>query len=155
LTHDVDFFGVRRHLFDRTLGGFVARASLGTLLDLFRGRRPLAHAARNWLALVSLPLVLLNLAPDFWRPFDDYAAVEDASRSTFFLVPFKGRPGVAPDGTIDVARAVPYEIAEIRDEVSKAAARGSELGVHGIDAWRDSDAGRAEIAQLSTLTGRK
>src|SRR6185295_952751 len=43
LTHDVDFFGVRRHRFDRTLAGFIARASLGTFADLVRGRRPLTE----------------------------------------------------------------------------------------------------------------
>ena len=46
------------------------------------------------MALLSLPLVFLGLVPDFWRPFDDYARVEEGTRSTFFLVPFKGRPGV-------------------------------------------------------------
>ena len=154
LTHDVDFFGIRRHTFDRTLAGFVLRASLKTLADLVRGRQPLAHATRNWMALLSLPLVFLKLIPDFWRPFDDYARVEEGSRSTFFLVPFKGRPGVAPDGTVDSARAVSYEVSEIRTEMSQAATRGSELAVHGIDAWRDSDAGSAEMKQLTSITGR-
>jgi len=154
LTHDVDFFGIRRHKFDRTLAGFVVRASLKTFADLVRGRRPLAQAIRNWMALLSLPLVFLKLIPDFWRPFDDYAQVEEGSRSTFFLVPFKGRPGVAPDGTVDAARAVSYEVSEIRAEISQAAIRGSELAVHGIDAWRDSDAGSAEMKQLTSITGR-
>jgi hypothetical protein len=155
LTHDVDFFGIRRHKFDRTLGGFVARASLKTLSELVRGRLPLEQAARNWMALLSLPLVFLKLAPDFWRPFDDYARVEEGSRSTFFLVPFKGRPGMAPDGTVKAARAVSYEVSEIQEEMSQAAVRGSELAVHGIDAWRDSDAGRAEMKQLTSITGQK
>jgi hypothetical protein len=154
LTHDVDFFGVRRHLFDRTMAGFVTRASLGTLADLVRGRRPLSEAIRNWLALLSLPLVFVGLAPDFWRPFEDYAGVEDGRRSTFFVVPFKGQPGVAPDGTIEPSRAVPYEISEIDEETKRAANRGSELAVHGIDAWRDPEAGRAELNQLTRLTGR-
>jgi hypothetical protein len=155
LTHDVDFFGIRRHKFDRTLAGFVARASFMTLVDLVRGRRALGQAARNWMALLSLPLVFLKLAPDFWRPFDDYARVEEGSRSTFFLVPFKDRPGMSPDGTVDPARAVSYEVSEIREEMSKAATRGSELAVHGIDAWRDSEAGRAEMMQVTSITGRK
>jgi hypothetical protein len=153
LTHDVDFFGIRRHRFDRTLAGFVARASLVTLADLARGRRSLAQAVRNWMALLSLPLVFLKLLPDFWRPFDDYARVEDGSRSTFFLVPFRNRPGTAPDGTLDPTRAVAYEVSEIRDEMRKAATRGSELAVHGLDAWRDAETGRAEMTQLTSITG--
>ena len=109
----------------------------------------------NWVALLSLPLVFLGLVPDLWRPFEDYARVEDGRRSTFFLVPFKGRPGVAPDGTVNAARAVPYQVTEIQEDVRKAASRGSELAVHGIDAWRDAEAGREEIRQLTTLTSQK
>lgn len=153
LTHDVDFFGIRRHGFDRTLAGFILRASLGTIIDSVRGRRSVAAALRNFGALLSLPFVFAGLADDFWKPFDDYARIEDGSQSTFFLVPFKGRPGTSPDGTIDVHRAVPYEVSEIRPELAKAAARGSELALHGIDAWRDSDAGIAERTQLQRATG--
>ena len=155
LTHDVDFFGIRRHKFDRTMAGFLYRASVGTLVDLARGRRSFAEAVRNWLAFCSLPLVFVKIVPDFWRPFADYAKVEDERRSTFFLVPFRGRPGVAPDGTLNTWRAAPYGIGEIQEELKKAASRGSELGVHGIDAWRDADAGREEMRQLNSLTGKK
>jgi hypothetical protein len=155
LTHDLDFFGLRRHGFDRTIGGFIARASVGTLVDLARRRRTLGEAARNWFALASLPLVFLGLIRDPWRPFADYARVEDGRRSTFFLVPFKGRSGVAPDGTIDSRRAVAYDVSEIGEEAKQAAARGSELAVHGIDAWRDSGAGRAEMSRLMSVTGQK
>ena len=155
LTHDIDFFGIRRHKFDRTLVGFIYRASIGTLADLVRGRRSLTEAARNWLAFCSLPLVFVGVVPDFWRPFEDYAKVEDGRRSTFFLVPFKGRPGLALDGSINAWRATPYGIADIEEEVRKASKRGSELAVHGIDAWRDADAGREEMRQLSSITDKK
>jgi hypothetical protein len=155
LTHDVDFVGLRHHRFDRTLGGFIARASFGTLADLARRRRTIGEAARNWLALASLPLVFLGLARDPWSPFDDYATTEDGRRSTFFLVPFKGRPGLAPDGKVDSRRAVAYDVTEIGDEARQAVARGNELSVHGIDAWRDSRAGQAEMTQLMSVTGQK
>ena len=155
LTHDLDFFGIRRQKFDRTLGGFIARASVGTLADLARRRRTFADAARNWLALASLPLVFLGLARDPWHPFSDYARAEEGRRSTFFLVPFKERPGVAPDGTVDSRRAVAYDVTEIGEDAKQAAARGSELAVHGIDAWRDSRAGQAEMGQLTSVTGQK
>ena len=153
LTHDVDFFGIRRHKFDRTLAGFIGRSSFKTLADLIRGRRPVAQAARNWMALLSLPFVFLKLAPDFWRPFDDYARAEKGSRSTFFVVPFKSQPGLAPDGSVHSTRAVPYGMSDIREEMNQAASRGSELAVHGIDAWRDADAGRREMKELTSTTG--
>jgi hypothetical protein len=99
-----------------------------------------------------LPLVWLRLARDFWSPFEDYARVEDARRSTFFVVPFRGRPGAGPDGKVHASRAVPYGIADIKTEVREAAARGSELGIHGIDAWRDAAAGRAERRELDAAS---
>jgi hypothetical protein len=156
LTHDVDFFGIRRHRLDRTLAGFAARASIGSLLDLVRGRRQWREAVRNWLTLCSLPLVHLRLIRDPWRPFEDYARVEDGRRSTFFLVPFRGRSGVAaPDGPPDRRRAVPYGIGDVAEEARWALARGSELGVHGIDAWHDAETGRTELEQLCSVTGAK
>jgi hypothetical protein len=154
LTHDVDFFGIRRHFLDRTLAGFVARASVGTLADLLRGRRQLSDVARNWTALASLPVVFLGLAPDLWRPFDDYERVEPNRASTFFLIPFKGRPGLSPSGRIDPARAVAYQLSEVRAELETAMVRGSEVSVHGIDAWHDVDAGKAELRELTSVTGR-
>jgi hypothetical protein len=112
------------------------------------------EAVRNWRAFLSVPLVFLGLAPDFWRPFEDYASVEEGRRSTFFVVPFKDRPGIAPDGLVAPRRAVPYQASEIRDEIAKAMSRGSEVAVHGIDAWRDADAGRAELKELNAVTGQ-
>jgi len=154
LTHDVDFFGIRRHIFDRTLAGFIARASVGSLADFLRGRRPFTELVRNWAALFRLPAVFTRLASDFWHPFADYAFADAGLPSTFFLVPFKGRAGVSPDGGIRNSRAVPYEIGDIADDVQIAAERGSEIAVHGIDAWRDADSGRAERAQLTSVTGQ-
>jgi hypothetical protein len=154
LTHDVDFFGIRRHWFDRTLAGFALRASLGTLADLVRGRRSGVEAMRNWKAVLSLPLVFLGLLRDFWQPFESYAGIEDGRRSTFFVVPFEGRPGIAPDGTLHRGRAVKYGVSDVGEDVRHAVARGSEVAVHGIDAWRDVQAGRDEMAQVTAVTGR-
>jgi hypothetical protein len=155
LTHDVDFFGIRRHAFDRTLAGFIARASVGSLADFVRGRRPFLELVRNWAALVRLPAVFTRMASDFWHPFADYALADAGLPSTFFLVPFKGRPGMSPQGGVRPSRAVPYEISDIADDVKGVAERGSELAVHGIDAWCDADAGRAERAQLTSVTGQR
>jgi hypothetical protein len=153
LTHDVDFFGIRRHKFDGTLAGFLARASLGTAVNVARGKRSLNEALRNWSAVLSLPLVFLRLRSDFWNPFTDYARVEKGRRSTFFLVPFKGRPGVPLNGNIARRRAVKYQVSEIQSEARQAAAEGSELAVHGIDAWSNERAGRSEMRELLSITG--
>jgi hypothetical protein len=155
LTHDLDFFGIRRHGLDRTLAGFVARASIGTVAGLVRGRRRLSDAVRNFAALSSLPLVFLRLVRDFWHPFEDYARMENGRRSTFFLVPFKGRAGRAlPNRRIKSWRAVAYDLNEIRHEIQQAGAAGNEIAVHGIDAWHDASSGQAELARVTSITGR-
>jgi hypothetical protein len=154
LTHDIDFYGLHRHAFDRTMAGFLLRGSLGTLADLVRGRRSLAEAFTNWRAVCALPLVLLGLLADPWRPFEQYAGADPDTRSTFFLIPFKHRPGPAPEGTVHPWRAAPYEIRDIAADLERAAGRGVELAIHGIDAWRDADAGREELHQLTAVTGQ-
>jgi hypothetical protein len=154
LTHDIDFFGIRRHKFDSTLAGFVSRSLVGTLADAVRQRRPMADVGRNWATLMSLPMVYLGLARDPWQPFDDYSRAEAGLRSTYFLVPFKQRSGVAPDGTVQALRSVAYQASEVAAEARAAAAGGHELGVHGIDAWNDARAGRDELSQLTPLTDR-
>jgi len=153
LTHDIDFHGIRRHIFDRTFVGFTWRASWGSLVGLIRGRRSLADLLRNWLALGSVPFVYLRLLPDLWRPFEDYARAEDTSRSTFFVVPFRNVPGIDPSGRVNQGRAVKYGAADIRGELEDAVRRGSEIGVHGIDAWNDAHAANRERMQVNAASG--
>ena len=152
LTHDLDFVGIRRHRFDRTMLGFLYRLTIGSLSDLLRGRRSLHEAVKNWRTFFTLPFVFVGLVPDPWRPFDDYSNAEAPERSTFFLVPFKRRPGIGPAGSVQPTRAVAYQVSEIRDEVNRAAGRGSEIAVHGIDAWRDLAAGRHELSEVTSVT---
>jgi hypothetical protein len=153
LTHDIDFFGIRRHRGDRTLMGFAVRASAGTLFDVLRGRRPLNEAVRNWRALASLPFVFAGLARDFWQPLEDYGRVEQGRRSTFFVIPFKGRPGIAPDGDVHTRRAAPYGVGDVREAIKACAGPTTEFAVHGIDAWRDSHAGKEELHEVATVSG--
>ena len=117
LTHDIDFFGIRRHRADRTLAGFALRATVGTVLDVIRGRRPLDEAVRNWLAVLSLPAVFLGVKRDPWNPFRDYTTADREHSSTFFLVPFSNQPGVTPEGVVEARRSVAYGIRDIRADV--------------------------------------
>jgi hypothetical protein len=153
LTHDVDFLGIRRHRLDRTLAGFLFRASLGSLVGFIRGRRSLRYLLRNWAAVLSLPLVYIRVLPDFWLPFDRYIDADGEFRSTFFLVPFPGRPGRGLNGPSDPRRSVRYAVAETRPWLPRLRSLGFEVGAHGIDAWSDITAATAELTEVAELAG--
>ena len=155
LTHDIDFFGIRRHRADRTLAGFALRATLGTALDVVRARRPLDEAVRNWLAVLSLPAVFLGMKRDPWDPFRDYATADRDHSSTFFLVPFRNQPGVTPEGVVESRRSVAYGVRDIRADVQTLGTARFECAVHGINSWRDAAAGRAEMRELTTVTDQQ
>jgi hypothetical protein len=154
LTHDVDFLGVRRHRLDRTLAGFLLRASLGSLSGFVRGRHSLRYLLRNWAALISLPLVYIGGLPDFWLPFDRYIKADAEFRSTFFVVPFRNRPGRGLDGPADPRRSVKYAARETGPWLPKLRSLGFEVGVHGIDAWCDRAAATDELREVAELTGQ-
>jgi hypothetical protein len=153
LTHDVDFLGIRRHRLDRTLAGFLLRASLGSLHGFIRGRRSLRYLLRNWAAVLSLPLVYARVLPDFWLPFDRYIDADGEFRSTFFLVPFQGRPGRGLNGPSDPRRSVRYAAEETRPWLPRLRSLGFEVGVHGIDAWSDLAAATGELSEVAELAG--
>jgi hypothetical protein len=153
LTHDVDFLGIRRHRLDRTLAGFLLRASLGSLNGFIRGRRSLRHLLRNWAAVLSLPLVYARVLSDFWLPFDRYIDADGEFRSTFFLVPFQGRPGRGLNGPSDPRRSVRYAAQETRPWLSRLRSLDFEVGVHGIDAWSDLAAAKGELREVAELAG--
>jgi hypothetical protein len=153
LTHDVDFLGIRRHRLDRTLVGFLLRASLGSLHGFIRGRRSLRYLFRNWAAVLSLPLVYARVLPDFWLPFNRYIDADGEFRSTFFLVPFQGRPGRGLNGPSDPRRSVRYAAEETRPWLSRLRTLDFEVGVHGIDAWSDVEAATRELREVAELAG--
>jgi hypothetical protein len=45
-------------------------------------------------------------------------------------------------------------MSDVRDELRTAIAGGAEIAVHGIDAWRSADHGRAELDELRATTGQ-
>jgi peptidoglycan/xylan/chitin deacetylase (PgdA/CDA1 family) len=153
LTHDVDHVGIRNHKCDHTMFGFLYRATIGSALDVFRGRKTAAQLRKNWSAALSLPLVHFGLAEDFWHQFDRYVEIEKGLASTFFVVPNKGDSGEDVNGRRHLKRATEYDVDDIRDELKKLRANGNEIGLHGIDAWRDRDKGRAEKEKISRGNG--
>jgi hypothetical protein len=153
LTHDVDHPAIRYHKFDHTMIGFLYRAVLGSVFDVFRGRGSMPKLIRNWVAALKLPFVYLGLAKDFWYEFDDYTKVERGLRSSFFVIPFGHDPGRTRQGPAPGHRASPYGAEDIADRVHKLISAGCEVGVHGIDAWLDSSSGRKEMEEVRRVTG--
>jgi len=150
LTHDVDHFAIRNHKCDHTIFGFLYRAILGSLVELLQGRKSLRQVARNWLAVLSLPLVYLRILPDFWSKLERYLELDPAS--TFFIIPKKGEAGLTPTGECRSRRAARYHLSQVQKSISEILARGGEIATHGIDAWRDTTEGRKEKEQIQALT---
>jgi hypothetical protein len=153
LTHDVDHPRVRHHKFDHTMFGFLYRAVVGSVVDLFRGRRSFPQLLQNWQAAFALPFVFFGIAKDFWDQLDAYVKLEERVGSTFFVIPFKGVAGVNPQGHIRSDRAAQYAAEELADDLRRVAAAGCEIGVHGINAWRDSENGEGERQSIAAITG--
>jgi hypothetical protein len=143
---------LRNHRFDHTTLGFLYRATVGTLLDLLRGQRTLREAMRNLLAALKLPLVQIGVTRDFWATFDRYAELDQGGRSSFFVIPYRGRPGRSAVGQAPQGRAAGYGAAEIATQLKKLIAAGCEVGLHGVDAWLDSAEGRREADEILRLT---
>jgi hypothetical protein len=155
LTHDVDHPSIRQHRWDHTVFGFLYRAVIGSLLGVLRGRVPVRHLLTNWAAAAKLPFIHLGLAKDFWYEFDRYLNIEKDLDSTFFVLPFKDRPGQTTSGPAPRIRESGYGAADIAERLQTLVSSGREIGLHGIDAWIDSANGQEEMAQITNITGAK
>jgi hypothetical protein len=149
LTHDIDFAGIRKHKLDHTMFGFIYRAFIGSLARCFAGKLPLRKLLRNWSAVLRLPFVYMGVAKDFWLQFDSYVEIEKKFKSTFFFVPFKKRRGDHVRGNGSRKRATNYDISDVREIAKKLSDNGFEIGIHGIDAWHDSEKARQERSRIT------
>lgn len=153
LTHDVDHPSVRAHKWDHTILGFLYRAVFASWLKLARGQFSLRDLKENLIAAAKLPFVYLGLAQDFWRNFADrYLQLEERLPSTFFVIPFKNRPGKTKDSSAPAFRGAAYGAQDIADIIQKLVSAGNEVGLHGIDAWIDSADGQREFQEIRSLT---
>jgi hypothetical protein len=153
LTHDIDFVGIRNHKFDHTMWGFLYRATAGAFQRLLRGKISLDRCIRSWRAAASLPFVYLGWVEDFWEPFEWYLKTEKGLEASYFLIPFKGRPGENLSGAYTARRAAAYDVERLSDSILKIQSAGCEVGIHGIDSWHSVEKGEAELAKIATITG--
>ncbi len=154
LTHDVDHPSIRLHGWDHTTLGFLYRAVFGSAQRWLRGRLSARDLMKNWRAALQLPLVQMGMAQDFWLAFAHrYQQLEAGLPSTFFVIPFSGRPGKKGDGRAPEFRAAAYSAQQIEATIRQLLAAGCEVGLHGIDAWIDSASAREEKGEIQRLTG--
>ena len=153
LTHDVDHPAIRLHRFDHTMFGFLYRALVRSVASVLSGRARLVTLWHNWMAVLKLPFVHLGVAKDFWSQFERYLEIERGLASTFFVIPFRGKPGRTSDGPAPAIRAASYGAGDIGESLRGLRAAGREVGLHGIDAWLDSASGVTERDQVSAASG--
>lgn len=154
LTHDVDFVSIRSYGLGRTFQGFVRRALFGSWKRVFSGSLTWTGLLKNIAAVLAVPLVHLRLVKDFWMQFDAYRRMEEPNRSTFFLIPFKHRPGEQVTEPYPHRRASRYDVEDVRKDVLPLVEEGWEMGLHGIDAWRDAGCGQLEKERVDSVLGR-
>jgi hypothetical protein len=158
LTHDIDHPVLRNHCCDRTMVGFLYRATIGTIINVYCGRKTFRDLRTNWLAALMLPFIYLGMARDFWRGFDRYVEMEAGLASTYFVIPTRNYPGRPFAGNGVSRRAVRYDVTDVRPQLQKVISSGCEVGLHGIDTWIDSTKGREERDRVTqtldtTVTG--
>ena len=160
LTHDVDFLGIRHHLLDRTIIGFVLRALLPVFFGHGGGKVSWPDYLRNIAAVMQLPLIALGLKKDFLNKMSRYSEFEKDLGSTFFMIPFKDEPGCQmPDGISDPSppgwRSARYDIRDYSGELKELARKGHEISLHGLDAWCDPVKGRRELEAIRSIVGEE
>lgn len=153
LTHDIDHPLQRRHIFDHTMGGFLYRATIGSVFNTLRGRLTLRQLGRNFAAVVQAPFMAAGIGRDNWSQFDQYLRIEEGLGATYFVVPTARYPGRNHVGSAPANRASGYGAADIREQLQRINAAGCEIGTHGLDAWIDADAGRLERETIAGTTG--
>lgn len=153
LTHDVDHAGICHHKCDHTMLGFLYRATIGSLISFCRGRRSFRQLAANLMAAFSLPLVYLGWIKDFWSRFDHYIELEKEIPSTFFIIPKKMEAGEIGNRPAPWKRAAKYDVSDVPGQIRRLVSGGREIGLHGIDAWRDATKGSEERKRIERVTG--
>ena len=156
LTHDVDFIRISDHKFDHTMFGFIHRASVGSIRNLMKGRITAEQCLQNVKSVVSLPAVHLGLHEDFWiQDFDRFLELEHYTKSTFFFIPYKNRPGDKVGRPHSQRRAAAYDVRNERKLIDKLVQEGNEVAVHGIDAWHSAQKGRDERQRIAEITNAR
>ena len=90
-----------------------------------------------------------GVGKDPWNCFEEWMQLEEelGVRSTWFFLPEEGKAG-------ESAPAIRAGYYDLNPGLIKTLTDGGwEVGVHGLDNWRDAGAAREELLRVSGLTG--
>jgi peptidoglycan/xylan/chitin deacetylase (PgdA/CDA1 family) len=90
----------------------------------------------------------------WWESFCIMLEIEKryGVRSTLFFIPFPRRPGHTPKGKrAPNNRAAYYELEDYRSLLQQLERDGWEVGIHGIDAYRELESAKAELEAIRRL----
>lgn len=134
LTHDVDITSVRERRW----------VSVGYAVYQCLRKGMVKDAARILGAKCGI-------GKDPWNCFEEWMRLEEdlGVRSTWFFLPEKGKAG-------EGAPAIRAGYYDLDPELIKRLTDGGwEVGVHGLDNWRDARAAREELRRVTDLTGNE
>ena len=179
LTHDIDILSLKEMPVARTFLGYFYRSSL---VNWKRWRSGKVQTSEFFLTLWEMVRTWgakLGLGHDVWqRALPMLLDLEKrlGVRSSLYFMPFPRKAGILPDalrqdtsgsqqdlpasGVVRQSVSAPanrasfYDIAEQRSLLRRLEENGWEAGVHGIDAWRDSQEAGAEYGRISQLIGQ-
>jgi peptidoglycan/xylan/chitin deacetylase (PgdA/CDA1 family) len=109
-------------------------------------------------ALLS-PFIKLGWVTDPWK--ESLRVMLDIEnkygiRSTLFFIPYPKRPGYKPDGfPAPRNRAAYYNLYEYKTLLLTLEENGWEVGIHGIDAYRDIESATNELSIFKELLSNK
>ncbi|MDI6880393.1 MAG: hypothetical protein QMD16_13670 [Desulfitobacteriaceae bacterium] len=156
LTHDIDSLSLKElPLSGRTFWGFVYRSVILNFWRFLRHDIETREYLQSLLYVLLIPLIKLGLARDPWQEgLHRTLEIEKRHgvRSTLFFIPFAKTPGYTPEGKrAPNKRAAYYELKACADLLQHLERNGWEVGVHGIDAYRDLESAKAELEVIRRL----
>lgn len=158
LTHDVELVSLRELPWhSRTLWGFVFRGIVQNYARLLRREISVIQYLSGFLSGLLMPLMKLGLMADPVRQsFKRMLDIErkHSVRSSLYFIPVPGHAGKKPNGAKAPAdRAAHYRIQSMGEILRRLERGGWEIGVHGIDSYRQPEAARRELKAMSELLG--
>ena len=96
---------------------------------------------------------------DIWNQLDRYSEIEGDRKSTFYFLPFKGKPGDQKPGCNNATkppgwRSSRYDIMDLVSPIKTLLKKGHEISLHGLDAWSSVEKGQDEIDVIRQVTGQ-